>query len=140
LRHSVCLRTSDTASVVRIRGIAGLGMKGFVIVAPQTQHAIEVTGACPGLRLEDIRVERTQNGNGLDLENSIAGLVLRGGAAGTAENPLVIRGLTLEATNVGIVIGNQDTRDLPPRHIVIEECRVDGLSRESSTALPCWPQ
>jgi eukaryotic-like serine/threonine-protein kinase len=119
---------SNDQTALTIRGIPNLRVEGLTIVAPQAQFGIVVNGACPGLHLENIKIERIDNG-------SNAALVLRNGAEGSMEQPIIVRRLSLHSTNVGVVVGNRDTKDAPPRHIIIEESLIHGLSRENSTLL-----
>jgi serine/threonine-protein kinase len=119
--------------VVTIRSIPRLRWEGLNIQAPQMQLGLEINGECPGLELNDVEIRRVANPEGSDA--SVAGIVLRQGAAGTAEEPIHIRGLHLRDTDVGIVIGNSKVEAVPPKHIIIEQCKVHGFSRESSTLL-----
>ena len=133
-QHAKLRSSALPPAVVHIRGIPDFKLEGFTIEAPQAQHAIEINGECPGLQLESIQIERTDNAPGR--EGSVAALVLCKGAAGTAERPISVRNLTLRSTNVGIVVGSLDPPEAPPpRHILIERCLVQGLSSETSTNL-----
>jgi tRNA A-37 threonylcarbamoyl transferase component Bud32/anti-sigma factor RsiW len=125
------IRCSAAEPVLTIRGVPRVEIRGLTIVAPQSEHAIEVSGACPGLKLEDIRVERVLNDDGSFQGNSA--LYVHG--AGTADEPIVVHRLTLRETNVGIVIGNAAAQETVAAHILIESCRVDGYSNTDSTLL-----
>jgi serine/threonine protein kinase len=128
------LRSNDPGLVVAVRGIPNLRLEGLTIIATQAQVGIEVGGTCPGLHLENIQVQRTDNPDGTLKSN--AALALRYGAAGSAEQPIIVRGLHLLSTNVGLVIGNPaGAKDGPASHMVIEESLIQGLSREKSTLL-----
>jgi hypothetical protein len=65
----------------------------------------------------------------------VAGIYFRYGASGSPEQPIVLRRVTLRPTVVGIVVGNPEKGTRHPSHIVIEECRVEGLDRDHSTLL-----
>jgi len=54
------------------------------------------------LRLEDIKIERVANADGSSTSN--AALALKNGAAGSADEPILVRRLQMQSTNVGIVI------------------------------------
>jgi eukaryotic-like serine/threonine-protein kinase len=127
------LRSNAAGPVVTIRSIPRLRWEGLNIQALQMQLGIEINGDCPGLEMTDVEIRRVANPD--DEDDTVAAIVLRDGAAGTAEEPLVLRGLHLRETNVGMVIGSMNAESVPPKHIVIEDCEVYGLSRDSSTLL-----
>jgi hypothetical protein len=127
------VKSNERGAVVSIRGVPNLRLEGLKVVAPQAQFGVEITGACPGVQLNDIEVQRVANPEGA--RGNFAAVYLRNGAGGTDKQPLVIRRMTLRSTIVGVVIGNPDSKDAGPRHIVLEESFVQGLARESSTLL-----
>ena len=127
------LRSNERGPVITIRGIPNFRLDGLKVVAPQAQFGIEITGACPGLVLEDIDVQRTSNSDGT--RGRIAGVYLRNGASGSPDQPIAIRRLTLHSTVVGVVIGNPESSGAAPSHILLEDSLVQGLSREEATLL-----
>jgi hypothetical protein len=127
------LRSEGAGPVVFIRGIAGLRLEGLRIEAAHGQFGIEIHGSCPGLHLENIEIPRSPNTDGQT--GTRAGLYLHYGAAGSAEQPIVVRGLALRSTIVGIVIGNTNVTDSPPRHILLEESLIEGIGRDQATLL-----
>lgn len=127
------LRSDDQGAVVMIRGIPNFSLQGLRLVATQAQVGIEISGTCPGLHLDDVRIERVANADGSSVSN--AALALRNGASGSADEPILVRRLRVQSTNVGVVIATLDTKSAPPHDIIIEESLIHGLSRETSTLL-----
>ncbi len=127
------VQSNAVGPVVTIRSIPGLRLEGLTVLAPQAQLGIEISGECPGLEIIDTEIRRIANPEGADA--SVAGVVLHRGAAGAVDEPIRLRGLRLRDTDVGIVIGNSSAGADPPKHIVIEQCEVHGLSEFSSTLL-----
>ena len=127
------LRSNDQGAVIMVRGVPKVSVQGLRIVATQAQVGIEVNGACPGLRLEDIKIDRVANADGSSINN--AALALRNGAAGSSDEPIIVRRLSVRGTIVGVAIVSSDVKSASPRHIIIEESFIEGLSRETSTLL-----
>ncbi len=125
------IRYAGNEPVLTIRGVPRVEIRGLTLVAPQNEHGSEVSGACPGLELEDILIERVLNDDGSFEGNSA--LYVHG--AGTADEPIVVSRLTLRETNVGIVIGNDSTQETVAAHILVEGCRVDGYGNPEATLL-----
>ena len=125
------LRSKQPGPVVAIQGVPRLQLSGFKLIVPQVQFGVEVLGECPGLMLTDLTVQRVANQDGS--ETSSAGLAFRNGAAGSAEQPIVARRVAIVDTNVGIVIGTASAKDAPVRHVIVEECRIQGRNRQVST-------
>lgn len=121
----------NAASLVAVHAIPQLEISGLVLVGPQVQMGIEIRGECPGLRLDDVRVQRLPNPEGVG--DSSAAVVVRG--AGAPDEPIVVRRVTLLDANVGIVIGSVSMESPTARHIIVEECRVQGLNTEDSTLI-----
>ncbi len=127
------IRSNVSGPVIAIQAVPRVQIEGLKIVAWQSQFAIEVQGESPGVKLVDLQIERVDNPDGKTTSN--AGVVLRKSAAGSIEEPILLHHLVLQASNVGIVIGNSTSGEAPVRHIVVEECVVHGLNRETSTLL-----
>jgi hypothetical protein len=119
--------------LIKIHAVPNVRLEGLRIVASQEQIGVELSGECPGTELLDLEIERISNPDGTTTSN--AAIAFRHSAAGSAERPIRLRGLVCRATNVGIVIGNPSSHEPPSRHIVVEECYVRGLARDSSTLL-----
>jgi serine/threonine protein kinase len=132
-RRRAVLQSSSPGAVVRLQGVPGVVVRGFRIVAPQAQHAIEITGACAGMEVGDIEVERTENADGAD--HALAAIYLHRGARGDTDRPIRLDELEIQATVVGVVVED----DLPehaaevPRDIVLESSRVVGRGDRSAT-------
>jgi hypothetical protein len=120
------------APVIKIAGTPGVAIRGFQIDAFHGQHGIEITGPCPGVLVEDIMARRIPNPESPALVNFA---YLHAGAAGTKENPIVIRKLTLRGGGHGLAIGELAAKepDLagPVRWVRIEECTI--VNPESRT-------
>ncbi|MFO0871319.1 MAG: serine/threonine-protein kinase [Pirellulales bacterium] len=127
------LRSEKPGPLLSISAVPHLQITGFQLLVPQRDLGIEVTGECPGLRLADITVRRLPNPDGSG--TSQAGLALRAGAAGTAEEPILLQRLQLLECNVGVVLGTATSQDPAVRHVVLEESRISGMGRHSSTLL-----
>ena len=124
------IRSSEAEPVLTIRGVPRVTIRGLTIIAPQSDHGIEVSGECPALTLEDITIKRVLNDDGSFQGN--AALFVHG--TGTADEPIVVRRLTLRETNVGLVIGTP-TAPGTAAHILVEECQVLGYAKSESTLL-----
>lgn len=122
------LSASGQGTVVTLGAIPRFRLEGFKIVASQVQVGIEINGPCPGLVLENLSLERTPNSDGSALSN--AAIAIRSGASGTSQEPIVVRRVSLQDTNVGFAIANRGAQDPSTGHIVLEENTVFGLSRE----------
>ncbi|HUG66863.1 MAG TPA: protein kinase [Pirellulaceae bacterium] len=119
--------------LIKIHAVPNVRLEGLRIVASQEQIGVELSGDCPGTELLDLEIERISNPDGTTTSN--AAIAFRHSAAGSAERPIQLRRVVCRGTNVGIVIGNPSADEPPPRHIVVEECHVRGLARDSSTLL-----
>jgi hypothetical protein len=98
-----------------VADVPGLTIRGFRLELGTRQHAIVVTGSCPGLTLE--RLENRQ-----PTELLFGPVVLRAGASGTREAPIVLRQLDLRCNTVGIACIGRPGQ--PVGWVRIEECRL----------------
>jgi hypothetical protein len=112
------------APVLTIKETPGVRIRGFTFEVVKRQHAVELSGACPGLVIEDC-VLRTQTPR----ESELAMIYLHGAAAGEAAAPLELRNLRIEAGGVGIVVGGHD-EPTEVRHVRISGCQIRGADRD----------
>ncbi len=111
------LESSAAEPVVTIENTPGVVLRGLRIRTGERQHAISVHGACPGLTLEGpILVQPPEATSGT--------VALWPGTRGTAERPVVLRGLDVSCGAIGIVLIG--AADQPVSWVKIEDCRIAG--------------
>ncbi len=115
--------------VLSIHGTPGVRIRGFTLETSGAQHAIEITGACAGLVIEDCRLRTTT-----PQEAVLTMMYLHGAAAGDEEAPIQLRNLRIEAGGVGIVVGGHEEAE-PVSHVVITGCQIRGATREYGVPL-----
>jgi hypothetical protein len=108
---------------------------GFRIIAPQSEHAIEITGAAAGVTLRTVQIDRVENAAGA--EGNVAAVYLHEQARGSENNPLRLERLRIRGTVVGIVIGDDGPLEIDqvPGHIVIEEGQFLGFDENNATLM-----
>ena len=109
--------------VLTIQGTPGVSIRGFTLETSGAQHAVEITGACPGIVIENCLLRTTT-----PLEAVLSTMYLHGAAAGTEVAPIQLRNLRIEAGGVGIVVGGHEESE-PVKNVVITECQIRGATR-----------
>lgn len=106
--------------VVRIDGVPDVQIAGLTINARAGQRAILVAGACPGLTVEQCRLEAAH-------EDDQGGSLLHvaAGASGTEQKPIRLDDLTFRLAAVGLVCGDAAGPG-PTRFVRVTRCRFIG--------------
>jgi eukaryotic-like serine/threonine-protein kinase len=115
--HGAVIASAAGEPVVTIENTPGVILRGLRIRAGERQHAISISGSCPGLTLEGLNLTQPP-------EATSGTLVLWQGTRGTAERPIVLRGVEIACGEIGIVlIGGADQL---VSWLRIEDCRIAG--------------
>lgn len=110
--------------VLTIQGTPGVHVRGFTLETSGLQHAIELTGACSGLVIEDCVLRSKTPG-----EAGRAMIYLHGAASGVETSPIQLRRLRIENGGVGIVVGgHEETTEVS--HVLITDCQIRGTTRD----------
>jgi hypothetical protein len=118
------VRSAASDPVLTIRGVSNFVLDRLRLQARHEQRGILVQGNCPGVRLENLEVRRLPNHSTSDVW---AAVHIDSGAVGAADRPIVLRGVKVYDTVVGIVLGFGGSLE-PVRWINAEECLVAGQS------------
>src|SRR5262249_37540084 len=109
--------SSGDDPVVSIENTPGVVLRGLHIRTGERQHAVSVRGPCPGLTLEGFTLHQPP-------EATSGTVVLWPGTRGTAEKPVLLRGLDVTCGEIGIVlVGGADR---PVSWVRVEDCRITG--------------
>lgn len=108
--------------VLAIHATPHLKIRGFNVETFGRQHAIEITGACPGLVIEDCQL-RTKTPR----EASLSMMYLHGAAAGEENSSIQLRNLRIESGGVGIVAGGHG-ETTAVSHVLITNCQIRGAA------------
>jgi hypothetical protein len=111
------LESSAAEPVVTIANTPGVVLRGLRIRTGERQHAASVRGACPGLTLEGLILVQPP-------EATSGTVALWPGTRGTAEQPVLLRGLDVSCGTIGIVLIG--AADQPVSWARIEDCRFAG--------------
>ncbi len=109
------LESSTAEAVVTIRNTSGVVLRGLHIRTHEGQFATSVHGACPGLTLEKLSLVQPPAA-------THAALALWPGTHGTAEQPVLLRGLNVNGGTIGIALVG--VADQPVSWVRIEDCRI----------------
>lgn len=96
-----------------VRDVPRITVRGFRLSLQAEQHGIRISGACPGLVLEDLELSQPAN-------SPLAAIVVTEGTHGTRDEPLLLRQLTVRAGWMGLVI--YGLSDAPVRWVRVEGC------------------
>lgn len=117
------LQTSNDTSVITIHATPGVVVNGFRMQVGLEQHGIEITGTCPGSKIQDLDVIRSDDPAD---PGSLALIYLHAGATGTEEQPIVIERVTVRRGNIGVYFGEQGATQIetqaPTGWIELREC------------------
>jgi hypothetical protein len=111
------LESGAAEPLVTIENTPGVVLRGLRIRTGARQHAASVHGACPGLTLEGLTLVQPA-------EATSGTVVLWPGTHGTAERPVLLRGLNVSCGTIGIVLVG--TADQPVSWVRVEDCRIAG--------------
>jgi serine/threonine protein kinase len=132
-KQRAVLRSEKAGSVLSIRGIPRLQIRGFQLVAQQSQIAIDIEGNCPGLVLDDILIQRTENRPPSELNN--AAIALLSGTRGTELEPIRLQNIQIRGTQVGLVLGRMSDESTPISHVEWLNGRIQGSTRQRTTLM-----
>jgi hypothetical protein len=93
------------------------------------QFGIEIVGGCAGARIEEVRGVRFGDADGTRKGVALSFLYLHNGAAGTDDEPIVIKDVDVREGGIGFQIGDEAPRNgeyLPVKWVRLEECTVIG--------------
>jgi serine/threonine protein kinase len=111
------LESGAAEPVVTIENTPGVVLRGLSIRTGERQHAVSVSGACPGLALERLTLVQPP-------EATSGTAALWPGTRGTPERPVLLRGLDVSCGTIGIVVIG--SADQPVSWVRIEDCRIAG--------------
>lgn len=117
--------------VLTIQKTPGVRIRGFTLETSGAQHAVEITGVCTGLTLEDCVLRTTTP---TPEAGYLSMIYLHGAAAGDEGAPIQLRNLRVEAGGVGIVVGGHEEAE-PVKHVVITGCQIRGATRDYGVPL-----
>ncbi|WP_435006697.1 protein kinase domain-containing protein [Tundrisphaera lichenicola] len=112
---STILRSSGTQPVIKIVGTSRVVIHGFRIEAATNQHALEISGHCPGVRIEGCELVSP-------LDSGLGVINLHEGARGTEDSPIRLKDLSIRGGGVGLVVGGQNER-VPVRYIEVTDSK-----------------
>ncbi len=92
------LKAAGGRPVLTVDRAAGVKISGFRFETASGQHAIELRGSCPGTLVENCRIV-------CPADSPVAAVYLHAGARGTADDPILLRGLQIKCGGVGVVMG-----------------------------------
>jgi tRNA A-37 threonylcarbamoyl transferase component Bud32 len=116
-KQGASLESSAAEPVVTVENTPGVVVRGLRIRTGEQQHAISVRGACPGLTLDGLILVQPP-------EATSGTVALWPGTRGTAEQPVVFRGLDVSCGDIGIVLVG--AADQPVSWVRVEDCRIAG--------------
>jgi len=132
-KQRAVIRSEKPGSVLSIRGIPRLQIRSFQLVAQQSQIAIDIEGNCPGLVLDDIQIQRTENRPPSELNN--AAIALLSGTRGTELEPIRLQNIQIRGTQVGLVLGRMSGESTPISHVEWVNGRIQGSARQRTTLM-----
>jgi serine/threonine protein kinase len=124
--HDVTIEATDHAllesvdaktAVLSVENTPGVALRGLHVNARNHQFGIAVTGPCPGLSVEQLRLTQPPQSNH-------AAIVLWQGTTGSADRPIILRDLDVHCGTLGIVILGQANE--PAAWIYVENNRFTG--------------
>jgi len=84
--------------VLTVDRASGVKISGFRFETVSGQHAIEMRGSCPGALVENCQIVSAP-------DSPVAAVYLHAGARGSADDPILLRGLRIQCGGVGVVMG-----------------------------------
>jgi tRNA A-37 threonylcarbamoyl transferase component Bud32 len=103
------LRATDAASVISIHATSGVVVDGFRMDVGLEQHGINITGPCPGIKIQNLNIQRSDDPTNTA---SLALIYLHAGAMGTEELPILIERVIGRDGNIGIFVGTAGVTDI----------------------------
>ena len=100
-RSGATLRASRGDSVVTIKGVPGVTLRGLAIETRKDQHAVTITGSAEGVVLDRLRVRSP-------VDSAWTQVYVHKGARGSKPRPIVISGSTFEVAHGGVTIEGDD--------------------------------